>query len=65
MIMDIQRTDMDIQSYTLKEASKILKIHEETLRLKAKNSKIGSFRIGKEYRFTELDIKNFQDSNRG
>jgi len=55
---------METQSYTLKETANILKINPETLRLKAKADKINWFRIGKQYRFTELDIKEFQDSNR-
>ena len=55
---------MEIQSYTLKETAKVLKIHPETLRLKARDGEITSFRINGDYRFTEVDIKEYQDRNR-
>jgi excisionase family DNA binding protein len=52
------------QIYTLEEAAKVLKLHKETLRLKAKRNQIDGFRIGNEWRFTESDIQEFIDKQR-
>ena len=50
---------MDIQLYTAKEVAKMLKISMPTIFKLIRNNEIQCKKIGREWRFTENDIKEF------
>lgn len=54
-------------TYTLKEAAKLLGCNKEVLRRRLKAGKIDSFKDGNRIKFTDLQIQEYVDrnSNRG
>ena len=50
---------MDIKLYTAKEVAQILKITMPTVLKLIKNNEIQCKKVGREWRFTENDIKEF------
>lgn len=55
----------DIKVYTATETCELLKITKRTLYRYLEAGNIKGFRVGREYRFTEDDIKDFIESRRG
>lgn len=55
----------DIKVYTANEVCELLKITKRTLYRYLEDGSISGFRAGRQYRFTEDDIKTFIDTRRG
>jgi excisionase family DNA binding protein len=50
--------------YTIDETAELLKIHRETARDLARRGKLRGSKIGKRWRFTEEDIRQFLEQQR-
>lgn len=50
---------MDQRLYTVDEAADFLQIHPKTLRRKIREGEIQSTRVGKRYRFTEAQLRDY------
>jgi excisionase family DNA binding protein len=48
-----------MESYTVTEAAKLLKLHPKTVRRKIRDGELGSTRIGRQYRITQAHIDAF------
>lgn len=55
----------DIKVYTANEVCELLKITKRTLYRYLEDGSISGFRAGRQYRFTEDDVKAFIDARRG
>ena len=50
--------------YTIEEVASLLRIHQETARDLARQGRLPGSKIGKRWRFTEEDIKQFLEQQR-
>lgn len=50
--------------HTIKEAAELLRIHPDTARELAKQGKLHGSKIGRRWRFTEEDIRQFLEQHR-
>lgn len=55
----------ELKVYTATETCKLLKISQRTLYRYLREGSINGFRAGRQYRFTEDDIKDFIERKRG
>jgi excisionase family DNA binding protein len=55
----------DLKVYTANEVCELLKITKRTLYRYVEDGSITGFRAGRQYRFTEDDIKDFIEARRG
>lgn len=55
----------DLKIYTATETCELLKISQRTLYRYVNDGSINAFRAGRQYRFTEDDIKDFIEARRG
>jgi excisionase family DNA binding protein len=55
----------DLKIYTATETCELLKISQRTLYRYINDGSIKGFRAGRQYRFTEEDIKDFIEARRG
>lgn len=53
-----------MRTYTIKQAAEVLQITEATARELAKQGQLPGSKIGRQWRFTEEDLKTFLDNNR-
>lgn len=55
----------DLRIYTAPEVCEILKIGQRTLYRYIADGKINGFRVGRNYRFTEEDLKDYMERTKG
>jgi excisionase family DNA binding protein len=53
-----------LKSFTTGQIAEMMQVKEETVRDYIKKGKLGAYKVGSDYRITEVDLYNYVETNR-